>query len=283
MRQSILFSTCLVFFGGAILFGACGGGVSSGGGAASATASDRTATKAAPEPKRVVARVVAEYPHDPEAYTQGLLWSDGGLYESTGEYGSSSLRRIEPVETGRVVRSAPLSGQYFGEGLALVGDSLLYQLTWREQRCLVYDRSDFRQVGVFAYSGEGWGLTANEAGDSLYMSDGSEWVRVLRPADFAQQRRFAVRDHRGPVREINELEWIGGRLWANLYLTDRIAVIDPATGHVTHYIDCSGLETRIAHRRDTDVFNGIAYDPASGRVFVTGKNWDKLFEIEVDL
>ncbi len=281
MKQSILFSICL---GGALLFGACGGGASSGGGGA-ATASDRAAgAVAVPEPKRAVARVVAEYPHDPEAYTQGLVWIDGGLYESTGEYGRSSLRRIEPIETGRVVRRVELPDRYFGEGLALVGDSLLYQLTWREQRCLVYDRRDFRQVGVFAYGGEGWGLTTGGmAADSLYMSDGSAWIRVLRPADFTQLRRFEVRDHRGPVQEINELEWIGNRLWANLYLTDRMAVIDPATGHVTHYIDCSGLTTRIGLRHDTDVFNGIAYDPASGRIFVTGKNWDKLFEIEVDL
>lgn len=274
MIRSGLFS--IGFVAAAVCWG-CGGAASSSDSVAS------TAQNAGvPEPKRVVPTVVAEFPHDPGAYTQGLVWADGGFFESTGEYGGSSLRRVD-LATGAAKRWVGLPERYFGEGLALVGDSLLYQLTWREQRCFVYDRRDLRQVGVFAYPGEGWGLTANAAGDSLYLSDGSAWVRVVRPSDFAQLRRFEVRDHRGPVADINELEWIGGRLWANLYLTDRIAVIDPATGRVTHYIDCSGLETRIAHRRNTDVFNGIAHDPATGRLFVTGKNWNKLFEIKVDL
>lgn len=257
---------------------ACGSAPSGGGVAAG---SSQTAP-VVPEPKTVVPQIVAEYPHDTRAYTQGLVWADGKLYESTGEYGLSSLRRVDPA-TGKVERDILLPDRYFGEGLAMVGDSLLYQLTWQEQRCFVYRKDDFRQIGTFAYSGEGWGLTANTAGDSLYMSDGSSWVRVLNPKDFSQQRRFQIRDHRGPVLEINELEWIGDKLWANLYLTDKIAVIDPSTGFVTHYIDCSALETRIAHRTGTDVFNGIAHDPATGRIFVTGKNWDKLFEIKTTL
>lgn len=260
---------------------ACGG-MAPRGGAGGAAAASSADIPAVPVPKTVVPRIVAEYPHDTKAYTQGLLWADGGLYESTGEYGESSLRKVDPA-TGKAERMVSLPERYFGEGLALVGDSLLYQLTWQEQRCLVYRKDDFRQVGVFAYSGEGWGLTPNAAGDSLYMSDGSSWVRVLDPADFSQRRRFQVRDDNGAVTEINELEWIGGKLWANLYLTDRIAVIDPATGQVTHYIDCAALQTRIAHRRGTNVLNGIACDPATGRIFVTGKNWDKLFEIEADL
>lgn len=260
---------------------ACGG-MAPRGGAGGVAAASSADIPAVPVPKTVVPRIVAEYPHDTKAYTQGLLWADGGLYESTGEYGESSLRKVDPA-TGKAERMVSLPERYFGEGLALVGDSLLYQLTWQEQRCLVYRKNDFRQVGVFAYSGEGWGLTPNAAGDSLYMSDGSSWVRVLDPADFSQRRRFQVRDDNGAVTEINELEWIGGKLWANLYLTDRIAVIDPATGQVTHYIDCAALQTRIAHRRGTNVLNGIACDPATGRIFVTGKNWDKLFEIEADL
>lgn len=260
---------------------ACGSSVGGAGHAASASASAE-AEITVPVPKTVVPQIVAEYPHDTKAYTQGLLWADGGLYESTGEYGESSLRKVDLI-TGKVKRMISLPDRYFGEGLALVGDSLLYLLTWQEQRCFVYRKEDFRQVGVFAYSGEGWGLTPNAAGDSLYMSDGSSWVRVLDPADFSQRRRFQVRDNNRVVSEINEMEWIGGRLWANLYLTDKIAVIDPTTGYVTHYIDCSALETRIAHRRGTDVFNGIAYDPSTGRVFVTGKNWDKLFEIKAEL
>lgn len=263
-----------------MMLSACGAGTASRG--AAAQGAEESAVVTVPEPKRVVPTVVAEYPHDRRAYTQGLLWSDGALYESTGEYGQSSLRRVE-LASGKVAQQVELPERFFGEGMALVGDSLLYQLTWQEQRCLVYDKRTFRQVGVFAYSGEGWGLTANAAGDSLYMSDGSAWIRVLDPATFAQQRRFEVRDHRGPVTLLNELEWVDGRLWANIYLTDLIAIIDPATGWVTHYVDCSALETRIAHRGDTDVFNGIAYDPSTGRLFVTGKNWNKLFEIIVEL
>lgn len=236
---------------------------------------------AVPEPKRIVPTVVAEYPHDPQAYTQGLLWADGTLYESTGEYGQSSLRRVE-LTSGKVVKQTKLPDRFFGEGLALVGDSLLYQLTWQEQRCLVYDKQTFRQVGVFAYSGEGWGITPNAAGDSLYMSDGTAWIRVLNPTTFTRLRRFEVRDHQGPVTLLNELEWVNGKLWANIYLTDLIAIIDPMTGWVTHYVDCSALETRITHRRNTDVFNGVAHDLATGRIFVTGKNWDKLFEITLE-
>lgn len=258
---------------------ACGGTVASSGSGGAETAAAQTPVS---EPITIVPQIVAEYPHDEKAYTQGLLWADGGLYESTGEYGQSSLRKVD-LSTGHVERRFPLAKNYFGEGLAMVGDSLLYQLTWQEQRCLVYDKRDFRQVGVFAYSGEGWGLTADAAGDSLYMSDGTSWIRVLDPADFSQQRRFQVRDHNGAVSLVNELEWIDGKIWANLYLTDKIAVIDPTTGHVTHYIDCSALETRIAHRRDTDVFNGIACDRETGKIYVTGKNWDKLFEIDIKL
>lgn len=255
----------------------CGGATPSSSSAEASMAEPKIA-----EPKTVVAQIVAEYPHDPKAYTQGLLWADGGLYESTGEYGQSSLRRVD-LPTGKVGRSISLPERFFGEGLALVGDSLLYQLTWQEQRCLVYRKADFRQVGVFPYSGEGWGLTQAGTGDSLYMSDGSAWVRVIDPKDFSQQRRFQVRDHEGLVLGLNELEFIGGRLWANLYLSDRLAVIDPATGYVTHYVDCSALQTRIAHKAGTDVLNGIAHDAATGRIWVTGKNWNKLFEIKVGL
>lgn len=258
---------------------ACGAGTTSRQAASQGT--EERSVVAVPEPKRIVPTVVAEYPHDPQAYTQGLLWADGTLYESTGEYGQSSLRRVE-LTSGKVVKQTKLPDRFFGEGLALVSDSLLYQLTWQEQRCLVYDKQTFRQVGVFAYSGEGWGITPNAAGDSLYMSDGTAWIRVLNPTTFTRLRRFEVRDHQGPVTLLNELEWVNGKLWANIYLTDLIAIIDPMTGWVTHYVDCSALETRITHRRNTDVFNGVAHDPATGRIFVTGKNWDKLFEITLE-
>lgn len=254
----------------------CGGSPAS---SAGTTSTAEPVQVKAPEPKAVYPEVVAEYPHDPGAYTQGLLWHDGKLYESTGEYGHSSIRQVD-LKTGKVGRKADLSNRFFGEGLALVGDSLLYQLTWQEQRCLVYRLSDFRQVASFAYQGEGWGLTTR--GDSLYMTDGTAWIRVMDPNGFKMIRRFQVRDADGPVIDLNELEWIDGRIWANVYLTNRIAVIDPQTGFVTHYINCEALETKITLRRDTDVFNGIAVDD-TGRIFVTGKRWDKLFEIKVKL
>lgn len=235
-----------------------------------------------PTAKVVYPKVTAVYPHDPQAYTQGLVFHEGKIYESTGQYGSSSLRRVDP-ESGRVEVKRELPRRYFGEGLALVGDSLLYQLTWNEQRCLVYDLKELRQKSVYSYQGEGWGLATHPAGDSLYMTNGSSRVRVMNPEGFTLYREFEVTDDRGRVGMLNELQWIGGRLWANIYLSNRIAVIDPASGAVTHYVDCASLETQITHTRQTDVFNGIAYDEQTGRIFVTGKNWDKLFQIEVEL
>lgn len=241
----------------------------------------------APVPRVVYPEIVAEYPHDVEAYTQGLLCHDGKMYESTGEYGSSSVREVD-WQTGKVLKQTDLPDRFFGEGLTLVGDSLLYQLTWNENRCLVYRLNDLKQIGAFSYMGEGWGLTTRQgdlqAGDvdSLYMSDGSSWIRVIDPTNFKPWRRFQVRDDKGEATFVNELEWIEGKLWANIYLTGRIAVIDPDTGFITHYIDCSKLATRIDITRDTDVFNGVAVDE-EGRVFVTGKRWNKLFEIKVEL
>ncbi len=256
--------------------------VACGGNSVPAQSSVSAANGNAPEkPKVVRPTVVAEYPHDPQAYTQGLLFQGDELYESTGEYGHSAVRRVE-LRTGRALQQRELPQHLFGEGLALVGDSLLYQLTWNEQRCLVYRLSDLRQVGLFSYPGEGWGLAASGSGDSLYMSDGTAWIRVIDPNGFRQLGRFRVRDDKGEVLNINELELINGRLWANIYLTDRIAVIDPATGFVTHYIDCSALPGRIRQTQQTDVLNGIAVDGA-GRIFVTGKRWNKLFEISVTL
>lgn len=266
-----------------LVLAACGSGApAKGRGQQAEQISAKDLFLAAP-PIVVIPRVVAEYPHDPQAYTQGLLCYDGKLYESVGEYGRSAVRQVK-LSTGGVLMQRELPQHLFGEGLALVGDSLLYQLTWNEQRCLVYRLDDFRQTGLFSYPGEGWGLTARgrHRSDSLYMSDGSSWIRVMDPVQFRQLRRFQVRDDRGEVLNINELEWVDGRLWANVYLTNRIAVIDPAAGAVTHYIDCSALLSRIRLTEQTDVLNGIAVDER-GRIFVTGKRWNKLFEIEVVL
>ncbi len=222
-------------------------------------------------------RIVNTYPHDTGAYTQGLFFSDGSLWESTGEYGSSTMRRVD-LETGRVMLQQTLADNFFGEGAALLGDKI-YQLTWLNERAFVWDSATLKPVSQFTYRGQGWGLTTD--GTRLYMSDGSANISILDPATFAVKGTFAVRHEGDLLQNINELEWIDGRLWANVYLTNQIVVIDPADGRVEAVIDLSGLTTHLEITSDTDVMNGIAHDPATGRIWVTGKRWNKLFEIEV--
>lgn len=216
------------------------------------------------------------YPHATNAYTQGLLYQGGYLYESTGLNGSSSLRKVD-LNSGKVLRSVQLPEAYFGEGLALLNGKL-YQLTWQNNKALVYDVETFDKVGEFSYGGEGWGLTTD--GQMLYMSDGSERITVVNPEGFRPVRTIEVYTDHSKVMYINELEWINGEIWANVYTSDVIIRIDPATGAVTGVIDMSGLLSSSDITSSTDVFNGIAYDKATGRIFVTGKNWNKLFEIE---
>ena len=220
-------------------------------------------------------RVRNVYPHDRTAYTQGLLWHDGYLYESTGLEGGSTLRQVDLTD-GRVVRSVPLDDSYFGEGLALLGGKL-YQLTWRSNKGFVYDLKTFERVGEFGYGGEGWGLATD--GTSLYQSDGTEKIRVIDPETFRTVRTIEVCTDRSRVPYINELEWIDGELWANVYTTDTVIRIDPRTGAVVGVIDLAGLLSPADVTAQTDVLNGIAYDAKTGRIFVTGKNWNKLFEI----
>lgn len=217
-------------------------------------------------------RVRNVYPHDRTAYTQGLLWHDGYLYESTGLEGGSTLRQVDLTD-GRVVRSVPLDDSYFGEGLALLGGKL-YQLTWRSNKGFVYDLKTFERVGEFGYGGEGWGLATD--GTSLYQSDGTEKIRVIDPETFRTVRTIEVCTDRSRVPYINELEWIDGELWANVYTTDTVIRIDPRTGAVVGVIDLAGLLSPADVTAQTDVLNGIAYDAKTGRIFVTGKNWNKL-------
>lgn len=272
----------LVLVGLLLSIAACGVG---GGGSASADATLKidaaNRESAMPDelvaPKVIRAKVVAEYPHDPKAYTQGLLFHNGKLYESTGQYGESTLRRVE-LETGRVEQQIKLSPKLFGEGLALCSGQL-YQLTWMEGRCLVYDLDNFELQREINYKGEGWGLA--QMGGEFYFSDGTNRIFVYDPKTFARKKIIEVRDDRGAVDQLNELEWIGNRLWANIYCSNMIALIDTQSGLVTHYIDCSELATRVTQDIDTDVFNGIAYDSLGNRLFVTGKNWDRLFQIEI--
>jgi glutamine cyclotransferase len=227
-------------------------------------------------PAVFTARAVAEYPHDPAAFTQGLLIEDGRLYEGTGQYGHSSIRRVD-LATGEVQQSRPLSALFFGEGIAILGGKL-YELTWRNQVGFIYDAKTFEPLGNFRYTGEGWGLT--DDGTHLILSDGTPTIRFLDPHSFEVVRTIDVRLAGRPVSQLNELEYIDGEIWANIWHDDHIVRISPATGEVTALIDASAVYPQ-SERGTEDVLNGIAYDPASKKIYVTGKDWPKLFEIEL--
>jgi glutamine cyclotransferase len=223
-------------------------------------------------------RIVNRYPHDPAAFTQGLVVDDGWLIEGTGLVGESSLRRVE-LDTGTVVARRDLPEPYFGEGVTILGDQV-YQLTWQSEVAFVYDRQTFEPLMELPFSGEGWGITTD--GTSLIMSDGSGTLTFRDPETFTAIRRVTVRDSAGEVDQLNELEYIDGEVWANIWKDDRIARIDPETGTVRAWIDLTGLHSdELRKEPDADVLNGIAHDPVTDRVFVTGKRWPWLFEIEV--
>ncbi len=221
-------------------------------------------------------RIVQRKPHDPEAFTQGLLIDGDRWLESTGRYGKSELREVDR-DSGRVVRARSLPAHYFGEGLALLNGKL-YQLTWREGVCLVWDRESFELIREFTYSGEGWGLATD--GKVLYMSDGTSVIRVLDPETFRELRRFEVRGPRGALRNLNELEWVDGELWANVFETKIIVRILPGSGRVVGVFDFSHLPIAMDWHAKQDVFNGIARDPESGEIWVTGKLWKSLYRIQ---
>lgn len=221
--------------------------------------------------------IVQSWPHDPSAYTQGLVYSNGRLYEGTGLNGRSSLRQVE-LETGAVLRRHALERQYFGEGITLF-KGRLYQLTWRSRVGFIYDAETFQQVGRFDYPTEGWGLT--DDGTSLIMSDGTSTLRFLDPATLAVRRTVRVTDAGREISMLNELEFVKGEVYANVFMTNRIARIDPSTGRVTGWIDLSGLLAPRDRTGGEDVLNGIAYDAARDRLFVTGKRWPRLFHIRL--
>jgi glutaminyl-peptide cyclotransferase len=222
-------------------------------------------------------KVVNVYPHDRAAYTQGLIYRDGFLFESTGLNGQSTLRKVK-LETGAVVQQHRLDPMHFGEGLAAWKEQLV-QLTWQSKIAFVYDRVTFAPRRTFSYSGEGWGLTQD--GAHFILSDGTDQLRFLHPDTFREVRRVHVRDGGVPVRDLNELEFVRGEIYANVWHTDRIARISPRTGQVTGWIDLRGLMST-GYRLDPEaVLNGIAYDAANNRLFVTGKLWPRLFEIRV--
>jgi glutaminyl-peptide cyclotransferase len=237
-----------------------------------------TSTQRASRSRAPVAgyRVVHVFPHDSEAFTQGLVYRDGLFYEGTGLNGRSTIRKVK-IETGQVMQLQKLDSQYFGEGIAILNDTL-FQLTWQSGIAFLYDRTTFTRTGTFSYTGEGWGLTHDER--RLIMSDGTATLRFIDPASHKEISRLAVRDGEKPVLNLNELEYIKGEVFANVWQTDRIARISPKTGEVTGWIDLKGLLPASEQAPDA-VLNGIAYDAAGDRLFVTGKLWPKVFEIRI--
>jgi glutaminyl-peptide cyclotransferase len=233
---------------------------------------------AAADIPRYTYRVVKTYPHDPQAFTQGLIFKDGFLYEGTGLKGQSSIRKVE-LATGKVLMQTPLPGDVFGEGITIWGNHVI-GLTWTEQVGFVLDLQSFQLWRRFSYPGEGWGLTHNER--ELIMSDGTAELRFLDPVSMRELRRLRVTANGQPLERLNELEWVNGQIFANVWQTDRIARIDPKTGQVVGWIDLTGLLPAADQTSGrVDVLNGIAYDAKGKRLFVTGKLWPKLFEIEL--
>ena len=221
-------------------------------------------------------RVVASYPHSDESYTQGLEYVDGVMWEGTGREGRSHLQRID-LSSGKVTRLASLPDDEFGEGITHFGDRI-YQLTWTSRKAYVYDLEGRLQKTI-RYNGEGWGITTD--GKHLFLSDGSSTIREIDPETFATKRSILVSFNGQPLDYINELEWVNGKIWANIYLTSAIVEINPTTGIVEGYVDLPELRSRLKDNPEAEAFNGVAYNPTSGRFYVTGKDWNKIFEIEI--
>lgn len=223
------------------------------------------------------AKVVARYPHDPRAFTEGLLYHDGALYEATGEPGRSSIRKVD-LATGKVLQKVDIAPPTFGEGIAIWNDEIV-SLTWKQQTGWRWDLKSFRKLGEFHYPGEGWALTSD--GTHLLMTDGSDQIRVLDPNTMKEERRISVTADGRPLKNVNELEWVDGEILANVWMTNVIARIDPVSGKVTGWIDLSALTAEIDPGNPDDVPNGIAWDAKAKRLFVTGKDWPTLFEIKL--
>jgi len=222
-------------------------------------------------------RVIKTYPHDRSAFTQGLEYRDGVLYEGTGMTGRSSVRKVE-LATGRVLQKFDVPPPFFGEGITVLNQQVL-ELTWQSQTGFVYDKSSLQLLRSFSYAGQGWGMTND--GRQIYMSDGSSEIRVWDPATLKEVRRITVKDGSTPITQLNELEWVRGEIYANVWQTERIARISPADGKVLGWIDLTGILPK-TERPDPDaVLNGIAYDAPGDRLFITGKLWPKIFEIKI--
>lgn len=220
--------------------------------------------------------IVAEYPHDTDSYTQGLFFQDGQMYESTGSYGKSTFRKID-IETGDALKRLDFDRKYFVEGSVMFKDNL-YILTWETKVAFIYDAQTLEYKSTWKYPREGWGITTD--GKQLIASDGSPYLFFM-DDQFALDRKQIVTLNEKPIRWLNELEYIDGKVWANVYTTDDIVIINPKNGKVEGVIDCRGLLPKSLRTPDTDVLNGIAYDPQTKKIYLTGKNWPKLYEVRI--
>lgn len=269
--------TCVALASILVGLGQCGCGTTQGRNPEPCSSAAATAQNKKEQVPVFGAKVVKAYPHDPKAFTQGLEYYDGHLYESTGRLGESSLRE-DALETGEVLRRVNLPPQYFGEGLTILHGKI-YQLTWLSKIGFVYDLQTFRKNGEFHFQSEGWGLTHDDA--SLILSDGTNKLQFLDPVSFAVTKTIEVYAGNEAVTNLNELEYINGEIFSNVWHSPRLARIDPHTGRVVAWIDLTPLLTREQHDSE-DVLNGIAYDAKRGRLFVTGKRWSEIIQIEVE-
>jgi glutamine cyclotransferase len=229
------------------------------------------------KPETLGYQIVSVRSHDPDAYTQGLQWTAGRLFESTGQYGQSTLRELEPT-TGNILRKRPLAKSVFGEGLTVLNQEL-WLITWKENTAYVFEPDTFKPLRTHSYQGEGWGLTND--GKHLIMSDGSSTLKFINPQNFSILKTLDVQDGKSPVKNLNELEWVDGQIFANIYLTDKIVRISPQDGQVTGWLDLAGLRNQLTQPNHAEVLNGIAFMKSSGHLLVTGKYWPQLFEIKI--
>lgn len=228
-------------------------------------------------PDKLGYQIISTRPHDGTAYTQGLQLIGGRLFESTGQYGESTVREVEPA-TGKILRKRPLAKTVFGEGLTVI-DKEMWVLTWKENTVYVLEPDTFKPIRSHTYQGEGWGLTTD--GKQLIMSDGSSDLKFINPRDFTVSKTLEVKDGNHKIKDLNELEWIDGQIFANVYMTTKIARISPEDGQITGWLDLAGLKNQLTEPNHAEVLNGIAYDPTSGNLLVTGKYWPQMFEIKL--
>jgi len=259
----ILSSICLIIFGCKKL--------------PTKSASDLPQNDTANSKTQLSLKIIRSMQHDPEAYTQGLFVDGDILFESTGQYGFSSLRKVD-INTGTILAKESIGIQYFGEGITLLNDKI-YMLTWQSEKGFIFDKNSLKKIGEFSYKGEGWGIASDDS--MLYMSDGSNIIKLLDPTNFQVTNMITVTYNGSPLNMLNELEIVGDSIYANIYTYDAIAIIDKNSGNVLQVLDAGELRKKIGNIQNAEVLNGIAYNPKNKRFILTGKNWDKYFEVEL--